>query len=66
MKNLLPFQLQELKAAQSDNHIANLVAIIEDLDKQITVWRECSECDTPEELESKIAQMDKTIESLSP
>lgn len=66
MKNLLSFQLQEIKTAQSDNHIANLVAIIEDLDKQITAWRECSECDTPEELKNTIAQMDKTIESLSP
>ena len=66
MKNLLPFQLQELKAAQYDNHIANLVAIIEDLDKQITAWREATGCDTPEEVETKILSMGDTISSLSP
>jgi hypothetical protein len=55
----------EIKAAQSSDHVSNLVAIIEDLDAQLAAWKDASDCTEPSELKSKLERMDKTLDSMS-
>jgi hypothetical protein len=58
-------QDREIKAAQSSDHVSNLVAIIEDLDAQLAAWKDAADCSEPSELKSKLERMDKTLDSLS-
>ncbi len=43
--------------AEKENHVANLISIIEDLDAQISDWRAAAQCDSPEELIAKLATL---------
>jgi hypothetical protein len=47
-------QNRKINAARLTNHIVNLIAIIEDLDNQLTEWKKAADngagCDTPDEL----------------
>jgi len=62
-KNTTAGQDREIAEAESANHIANLVAIIESLDGQITEWKDAASelrCSTPDELRDKIRQLEKS------
>lgn len=51
-------QNRKINAARLTNHIVNLIAIIEDLDNQLTEWKKAADnglgCDTPDELRNFI------------
>ena len=57
-QNTSPEQDRQVKAAQSSDHLLNLLDIIEDLDGQLTEWKAAADagsgCDTPEGLRSFI------------
>ena len=55
-------QDEEIKSAIANEHISNLVSIIEDLDRKITEWEDAARIggfDTPEEVKN-------FIESINP
>ena len=56
-KNTTTEQDREIKAAQSSDHVSNLVAIIEDLDGQLAAWKDAADCTEPSELKSKLERM---------
>jgi|DEB19_MinimDraft_3_1074340.scaffolds.fasta_scaffold61624_2 hypothetical protein len=63
IRNTTSSQDSEIKEAEASHHIQNLIAIIESLDLQITAWRSAAgewNCDTPEELRSRINQLPET------
>lgn len=53
-------QDRQIQDAESSDHIRNLVAIIEDMDSQIVKWKEASNCDSPEDLVVKLAEIPST------
>jgi hypothetical protein len=56
--NTTSSQDDEINQARSKDHIENLMSIIEDLDNQLTEWKNAAErgsgCDTPEGLRNFI------------
>jgi hypothetical protein len=61
--NTTASQDKEIAEAESANHIANLVAIIESLDSQITEWKSAASelrCSTPDQLRDKIRELEKS------
>lgn len=63
LRNTTSFQDSAIKDAEASDHIQNLIAIIEDLDSQITDWSSAAKewnCSTPEELRNRISQLPET------
>ena len=58
-------QDKEISEAESgQQHISNLIAIINDLDNQITEWKEATGCSTPDEAVDKIFDLECTLENV--
>jgi len=56
-------QDREIKDADQ-NHINNLIEIIDDLDAQISAWKDAAECDDPDDLVDKLNTLNEKIENL--
>jgi len=64
-KNTSHSQDQEITNAENSAHITDLIAIIADLDGQISAWKRAADawqCSEPEELANRIHQLPDTYQ----
>lgn len=57
-------QNADIRAAKNATHVDDLIAIIGDLDSQITQWKDASKFDLPRDLEIHLKEQDSRIEEL--